>query len=69
MKKLSVITRKPVSHYVYVTPKVETTEMKIESVTLLLSALLSNEISLYIKTRRFDWNVLIENDIELHKTF
>ncbi len=69
MKKVSVITRKSVSHNIYVTPKIETAERKIESVTLLLSALLSNEISLYVKTRRFDWNVSKVNSLEMHKLF
>lgn len=69
MNRLSVIIRKPLSHNVYVTPKIETSEKKIESVTLILCALLSSEISLYVKTRRFDWNVSKVNRIEMHNLF
>lgn len=69
MNKVSVILRKPLSYEVYVTPKLETSKREIESVTLILSALLSNEISLYVKTRRFDWNVSKVNRSEMHDLF
>lgn len=69
MNKLSIINRKPLSYHVYVTPKLETSKSRVESITLILSAILSNEISLYVKTRRFDWNVSKVNSAEMHNLF
>ncbi len=35
----------------------------------LLAAVLANEMSLYIKTRKFHWNISGESFMELHKLF
>lgn len=69
MKKLPIAIRKPMSYNVHATPKIKTSEEKIGSVTLVLSVLLSNEIALYVKTRRFDWNVSKVNSLEMHQLF
>lgn len=45
------------------------TEKHLESVTSLLSTLLADEMILYIKTRKFHWNVSGESFMELHKLF
>jgi len=45
------------------------TEKHTESVTSLLSVLLADEMVLYIKTRKFHWNVSGESFMELHKLF
>ncbi len=44
-------------------------EKHLESVTSLLSTLLADEMVLYIKTRKFHWNVNGESFMELHKLF
>ena len=50
-------------------PNIGIPEKKLESVTSLLSALLADEMTLYIKTRKFHWNVCGESFMELHKLF
>ena len=44
-------------------------EKNIDHVVSLLAALLSNEMTLYVKTRKFHWNVGGESFMELHKLF
>ena len=44
-------------------------EKHTDSVTSLLSVLLADEMVLYIKTRKFHWNVSGESFMELHKLF
>ncbi len=44
-------------------------EKNTDSVTSLLSVLLADEMILYIKTRKFHWNVSGESFMELHKLF
>lgn len=45
------------------------TEKHTESVSSLLEVLLADEMILYIKTRKFHWNVSGESFMELHKLF
>lgn len=44
-------------------------EKHTDSVTSLLSVLLADEMILYIKTRKFHWNISGESFMELHKLF
>jgi len=50
-------------------PNIGIPEKKINAVTELLSEALSNEVTLYTKTRKFHWNVSGESFMELHKLF
>ena len=50
-------------------PEIGITEKHLEKSTELLTTLLSDEMSLYIKTRKFHWNVSGESFMELHKLF
>ena len=51
------------------TPKIGITENQLQKVNTLLSVVLSDEVTLYIKTRKFHWNVAGESFMELHKLF
>ncbi|MEQ1799424.1 MAG: DNA starvation/stationary phase protection protein [Lacibacter sp.] len=44
-------------------------EKHTDSITSLLSVLLADEMILYVKTRKFHWNVSGESFMELHKLF
>jgi len=50
-------------------PKIGITENNLQKVNALLSVILSDEVTLYIKTRKFHWNVAGESFMELHKLF
>ena len=50
-------------------PKIGIPEKKLNHVSLLLETVLSNEMILYVKTRKFHWNVKGESFMELHKLF
>jgi starvation-inducible DNA-binding protein len=50
-------------------PKIGLSENHLEKGTSLLSVILSDEMTLYIKTRKFHWNVAGESFMELHKLF
>jgi starvation-inducible DNA-binding protein len=50
-------------------PKIGISEKNLEHVTSLLSIVLANEMTLYVKTRKFHWNVSGESFMELHKLF
>jgi starvation-inducible DNA-binding protein len=45
------------------------TEKNLKASVDILSAVLANEMTLYIKTRKFHWNVAGESFMELHKLF
>ncbi len=45
------------------------TDKNLQNNTTLLSGILSNEMVLYTKTRKFHWNVAGESFMELHKLF
>lgn len=45
------------------------TEKNLKNIADILSTVLANEITLYIKTRKFHWNVAGESFMELHKLF
>ena len=50
-------------------PKIGITEKKLHTSIELLSIILADEMTLYIKTRKFHWNVSGESFMELHKLF
>ena len=50
-------------------PNIGISKKDLKEVTELLSIVLSNEVVLYTKTRKFHWNVRGENFMELHKLF
>lgn len=45
------------------------TDKNLKTTTAALAALLADEMILYIKTRKFHWNVSGESFMELHKLF
>jgi len=51
------------------TPKIGIAEKDLNKSVDLLSVILSDEMTLYIKTRKFHWNVSGESFMELHKLF
>lgn len=50
-------------------PAIGISEKNLNNSITLLSAILSDEMILYIKTRKFHWNVSGESFMELHKLF
>jgi starvation-inducible DNA-binding protein len=50
-------------------PQIGISEKNLERVISLLSKVLSNEMTLYVKTRKSHWNVTGESFMELHKLF
>ena len=50
-------------------PAIGITDKNLQKSIVLLSSILSNEMTLYIKTRKFHWNVSGESFMELHKLF
>ncbi len=50
-------------------PQIGISEKNLERVIGLLSIGLSNEMTLYVKTRKAHWNVTGESFMELHKLF
>jgi starvation-inducible DNA-binding protein len=50
-------------------PNIGISEKNLDRVITLLSKVLSNEMTLYIKTRKSHWNVTGESFMELHKLF
>ena len=50
-------------------PKIGLSEIHLQQSTNLLSIILSDEMTLYIKTRKFHWNVAGESFMEMHKLF
>jgi starvation-inducible DNA-binding protein len=50
-------------------PKIGLSEIKLQKSVDLLAIVLSDEMALYIKTRKFHWNVSGESFMELHKLF
>lgn len=50
-------------------PNIGIPEKKLHAVNALLTMLLSDEVTLYTKTRKFHWNVGGESFMELHKLF
>src|SRR5476651_276458 len=51
------------------TLKIDISEKNLDHSIKLLSTILSDEMTLYIKTRKFHWNVSGESFMELHKLF
>jgi starvation-inducible DNA-binding protein len=50
-------------------PKIGISEINLQNSTKLLSILLADEMTLYIKTRKFHWNIMGNSFMELHKLF
>src|SRR5471030_1821284 len=50
-------------------PQIGISEKNLDRITTLLSIGLSNEMTLYIKTRKSHWNVTGESFMELHKLY
>ena len=50
-------------------PNIGISGKNLESTTSILSVLLADEMILYVKTRKFHWNVSGESFMELHKLF
>lgn len=50
-------------------PKIGITENNLEKANDLLSVVLSDEMTLYVKTRKFHWNISGQSFMELHKLF
>ena len=50
-------------------PQIGISEKNLDGVITTLSTALSNEMTLYIKTRKAHWNVSGESFMELHKLF
>jgi len=50
-------------------PEIGITEKNLDKSISLLSTLLSDEMTLYVKTRKFHWNVSGQSFMELHKLF
>src|SRR3954469_19515714 len=50
-------------------PHIGIPKQKLEAITDLLSVVLSDQVTLYTKTRKFHWNVAGESFMELHKLF
>lgn len=50
-------------------PKIGISEINLKKSTELLSVVLSDEMALYIKLRKFHWNVSGESFMEMHKLF
>jgi starvation-inducible DNA-binding protein len=55
--------------FIYMKPNIGILDKKLRSSVSMLEALLSNEMILYIKTRKSHWNVTGESFMELHKLF
>ena len=50
-------------------PKIGMSEINLQRSKDLMAVILSDEMTLYIKTRKFHWNVAGESFMELHKLF
>lgn len=50
-------------------PQIGITAENLKNSALLLSSVLADEMTLYIKTRKFHWNVSGESFMEIHKLF
>lgn len=50
-------------------PNIGITEKGLKSSSTILATILSNEMTLYVKTRKAHWNVTGESFMELHKLF
>ncbi|MFE3872471.1 Dps family protein [Flavobacterium sp. ZS1P70] len=50
-------------------PQIGITESHLQKSNSFLSSILANEMTLYVKLRKFHWNVAGENFMELHKLF
>ena len=50
-------------------PNIGISEKHLKSTSNILAVVLSNEMTLYVKTRKSHWNVTGESFMELHKLY
>lgn len=50
-------------------PSIGITDKNLQEVIKLLSAILADEMTLYVKTRNYHWNVAGESFMEVHRLF
>lgn len=50
-------------------PQIGLSEEQLAKIAALLSTVLSDQMTLYVKTRKFHWNVSGQSFMELHKLF
>ena len=50
-------------------PNIGISDKNLTHITAILSTVLADEMMLYVKTRKFHWNVAGESFMELHKLF
>lgn len=50
-------------------PNIGISEKELKNSSIILATILSNEMTLYVKTRKAHWNVTGESFMELHKLF
>ena len=50
-------------------PHIGITPKQLKKSTVLLATILSNEMTLYVKTRKFHWNISGNSFMELHQLF
>lgn len=50
-------------------PNIGIAEKKLTEISSILSHILSNEMTLYVKTRKAHWNITGESFMELHRLF
>jgi starvation-inducible DNA-binding protein len=65
MKQSIVLSEKKLNHK----PHIGIPGKKLNHVCDILSSVLANEMILYVKTRKFHWNVSGDSFMELHKLF
>ncbi|UUW11513.1 hypothetical protein NLG42_12040 [Flavobacterium plurextorum] len=51
------------------TPNIGISTKNLKKSTSILATILSNEMILYVKTRKFHWNISGNSFMELHKLF
>ncbi|HEY1045364.1 MAG TPA: DNA starvation/stationary phase protection protein [Bacteroidia bacterium] len=53
----------------FIKPNIGISEKNLNSVCTILEVVLSDDMTLYVKTRKYHWNVSGESFMELHKLF
>ena len=51
------------------TPNIGISAANLKKSSAILATILSNEMTLYVKTRKFHWNISGNSFMELHKLF
>lgn len=58
-----------IKKYTKMKPNIGISEKNLSDITTLLSSVLANAMVLYVKTRKYHWNVTGESFMELHQLF